>query len=661
MINVAGIDVRAVAADDNQLMFLMPAVPSGKATVDFSGAGFQKQAEITVGNYATITNTDAVAAQFTNEIGEIATRLEAHMNDADIQLDARYITVLNEQRQVMEENFAKLSAEEKLQVAYFFRSNMPNDEDFILNTGKPESNLRTTGTTSGEDVGEELVSTAKSFGRNVVKAIPFTYAGFKLILLPSPWLVDKVAAAGFLTAGFVYSLHALSDLKKVSSLTGVLEEITGAERMAGPTAGEILFYKDKVKLLSVKASFRNLNQSDKNSTVSEIASLFTYVTKFQDLYDKTVSIANKVKSWFPTSGTDIPAYANPIGAKPLVKEYALPGSKLSIKNVSDPAIQLAATTAESGMNVTAKSATITQDKAFSFDIVYTDTKLEKALTKKINATFKAYKEGVTVAGGNGAIWGNEGFINPKGIFVDASNNIYVADTENNRVQKWAPGATSGVTVAGGGPPMSEISSPTNIFVDATGNLYIVEGNLRVVKWAPGAMSGTTIIDPVDGLVNDIFVDKAGNVYVADSDNRRVQKWAPGATSGVTVASGDNEFRSPIGVFVDDNDNLYVLDNVTDYVTKWAPGASSGTRVVTVNAMFEVTDIFVDKNGTIYISDSYYDQVLAYVPGDSEGYTVAGGKSGSGPDQLSYPSSIYVDSKYIYIADTHNQRVQRWDK
>ncbi|CAF4912568.1 unnamed protein product, partial [Rotaria sp. Silwood1] len=38
---------------------------------------------------------------------------------------------------------------------------------------------------------------------------------------------------------------------------------------------------------------------------------------------------------------------------------------------------------------------------------------------------------------------------PRAIFVDRNENIYIADDDNNRIQKWLKGATSGITVAGG--------------------------------------------------------------------------------------------------------------------------------------------------------------------------------------------------------------------
>ena len=106
--------------------------------------------------------------------------------------------------------------------------------------------------------------------------------------------------------------------------------------------------------------------------------------------------------------------------------------------------------------------------------------------------------GMTVAGGNGGGGNSSQLSWPSGVARDKDGNIYIADTYFHRVQKWAPGATSGTTFAGGngpGPASNQLYWPTGVCVDATGNIYVVDfkvGNYRVQKWAPGATSGTTV-------------------------------------------------------------------------------------------------------------------------------------------------------------------------
>jgi sugar lactone lactonase YvrE len=92
---------------------------------------------------------------------------------------------------------------------------------------------------------------------------------------------------------------------------------------------------------------------------------------------------------------------------------------------------------------------------------------------------------------------------PLGIILDSSNTLYVADGDNNRVQKLLWGNTSATTIAG----------------NQNG---IVGSNASLLAYP-----------------NDIAVDSNGNVYVVDTNNNRIQLWYVNASSGITVA-GDGK-------------------------------------------------------------------------------------------------------------------------
>lgn len=212
--------------------------------------------------------------------------------------------------------------------------------------------------------------------------------------------------------------------------------------------------------------------------------------------------------------------------------------------------------------------------------------------------------GATVAGAQNGNFGISDSLltSPNAVWVDQADNLYVADKGNNRIQKWAPGAASGVTVAGdplgsSGVAANRLNSPSGIYVDQSGNVYVAdEGNNRVQKWAPGATSGVTVAGNPLGtggvsasLLNQplsVWVDALGNVYVSDQNNNRVQKWAPGATSGVTVAGDPTGtpgstgalLNTPAGITVDATGNVYVADAINNRVQEWAPGASRGYTV-----------------------------------------------------------------------------------
>jgi sugar lactone lactonase YvrE len=294
-----------------------------------------------------------------------------------------------------------------------------------------------------------------------------------------------------------------------------------------------------------------------------------------------------------------------------------------------------------------------------------------------------------VAGNHGSGAGSSQFGFPAGgIAVDASGNIYVADVQNHRVQKWAPGAVTGITVAGGngaGSAANQLNRPKDVFVDAGGNLYIAdENNQRIQKWAPGATSGITVAGGNGAgsaaqqfnSPEGVYVDAAGNIYVADKYNYRIQRWAPGAASGVTVAggngfgSGADQFNYPVDVYLDAANNIYVADINTessDYhrVQKWAPGAASGVTIAGGSGQFGfLLAIYVDADGTLYttdngISGTPVSRVQKWLPGAGVGVTVAGGHS-SGWDVLSYPTGVALSNGAIYVLDgTTNPRVQKY--
>ncbi len=94
--------------------------------------------------------------------------------------------------------------------------------------------------------------------------------------------------------------------------------------------------------------------------------------------------------------------------------------------------------------------------------------------------------GITVAGYG---WGSGAsqLSNPQSVFVDVAGSIYIADTQNHRIQKWAAGAIEGVTVAGGrfgqGSASNQLSYPQDAFVDLAGNIYVADrDNYRIQKY-----------------------------------------------------------------------------------------------------------------------------------------------------------------------------------
>ncbi|CAF3727568.1 unnamed protein product, partial [Adineta steineri] len=201
-----------------------------------------------------------------------------------------------------------------------------------------------------------------------------------------------------------------------------------------------------------------------------------------------------------------------------------------------------------------------------------------------------------------------------------------------------------------------------------------------MTWSP---DGITIAGSSLGLSNntaaylnmpqDVFIDQNGTLYVLDSGNLRVQRFFPNSTIGTTIINGTsgyklNEFYTMDGISVDLNGNIYILDHGNERVTKWIPGASNGTVVAgnngmgnRINQLYLPYGFFVDPITLfIWIADTYNNRIVRW-ESPSTGIIVCG-SNGTRSDQFYSPFGLFVDtinSNTIYVADSFNHRIQMW--
>ena len=199
--------------------------------------------------------------------------------------------------------------------------------------------------------------------------------------------------------------------------------------------------------------------------------------------------------------------------------------------------------------------------------------------------------------------------NPMGIAFDGAGNLYIVDSNNQRIREVAVSTGIITTVAGTGSAgytgdgqlaiNATFNSPWGIAVDGAGNLYIADANNNVVrevfigtgKIATIAGNGTPGYSGDGSLATAaqlnqptaVAVDGAGNVFITDMNNGVIREVAAGANIITTIAGsqplacgGDGQdggvasgvrFCQPAGIAVDASDNLYIADGSNARIRK----------------------------------------------------------------------------------------------
>lgn len=268
---------------------------------------------------------------------------------------------------------------------------------------------------------------------------------------------------------------------------------------------------------------------------------------------------------------------------------------------------------------------------------------------------------------------------PYGLAVDPAGNVYIADLGNSRIRRVAPdgaistwaGGGSDATGEGGPATAAALRTPRNLALDAAGNLYVSEfQGHRVRKITPDGHIATVAGTGLAGFSGDggpataaelnypagLALDRAGSLYIADSQNQRVR--AVAATGAITTAAGGaTPLALPAAVAVDAAGNLYISDNGT---LRWCAPSGSCSAVAGVTS---AGDLAMDGAGNLYVADGSqvrkvdpHGQVQT-VAGDAYQHAIGDGGLATAA-LLDQPGAVALDpAGDLFIADTGTGRVR----
>jgi sugar lactone lactonase YvrE len=188
--------------------------------------------------------------------------------------------------------------------------------------------------------------------------------------------------------------------------------------------------------------------------------------------------------------------------------------------------------------------------------------------------------------------------NPQGIAVDANANVYIADTNNNRIRK--------------------INAATGIITTIAGN--------GATGYNGDNIPATTA---TLALPQGIALDPAGNLYIADFYNNRIRK----VTAATGLISTVGSVVAPARIAITPNADLILTSFADSYLRRLNPTTGAITIIV--------------GNG---------------IPGLPGGVPSLPGNGDGGPAamaQLNNPQGVAVDpAGNIYIADIYNYRIRK---
>jgi len=210
--------------------------------------------------------------------------------------------------------------------------------------------------------------------------------------------------------------------------------------------------------------------------------------------------------------------------------------------------------------------------------------------------------------GTGALFGA-----PRGIVVDTNGNVYIADTSNETIRKMTPagvvttlaGLVNSFGTADGTGNGARFNFPEGLAVDASGNIYVADsGNSSIRKVTPAGVV-TTFAGftgsggAADGTGNTarfntptgIAIDAGGNTYVADNGNNAIRKvtqagvvttlaglsGSPGSADGIGSAV---RFHFPSGVAVDASGDLFITDSQNNTIRATQPLTTPVNQFIT---------------------------------------------------------------------------------
>jgi len=287
-----------------------------------------------------------------------------------------------------------------------------------------------------------------------------------------------------------------------------------------------------------------------------------------------------------------------------------------------------------------------------------------------------------------------GFNEIRGLDFDNSGRLYITDyvdarihrcTFNSVTPQWECENYFGVA-GEPGDDLEHLNYPYDIYVDPSDNIFIADSNnFRILKCT---VAGACVVfaggewgESNDQLtfMTGITGDASGNIYVSDKDNFRVQVFDSNGnylktygTTGVPYVADNDHINTAQGVAVDSDGSILITERDGFRLIKLDAQGNHLWTVGEAGVWGDDNEHFgaywggvegspaVDANHKVYVADSPNDKIKIY-NGDGT-YFNSFGSYGQGNEEFNYPTFVAISpfNGDIFVADHWNHRVQVFD-
>jgi tripartite motif-containing protein 71 len=272
-------------------------------------------------------------------------------------------------------------------------------------------------------------------------------------------------------------------------------------------------------------------------------------------------------------------------------------------------------------------------------------------------------------------WGSHGsantqLIRPYGVDLDSAGNVYVADSDNNRVQEFSGTGTYKATYGAAQGAGGDLSQLRRVAVQGS-NVYAADlWGFHVDRFAKPGKTRAQVFGgqgPANGRFNEpggLTFDGAGNLYVADAVNQRMQKFAQGANGGSFTfskafgargwgASDLSGFNWPRDItYAASTNTLWVADTKNNRLLEFTTaGASAGRFVGSAATMHWPWGVAADGSRLV-IANTFANTVDSWSMTGAHTWSVAS----AGAVAFQNPYDVAVSGGLVYVADQLNHRI-----